>query len=70
MFDAIETAVDQCRLAANNKIHNVAVDIGYLDILDFGMVLNPEMEANSLSFSTIEPGANFNEVIIRGILPE
>jgi hypothetical protein len=70
MFDVIEVAIDQCRLAANNKIHNVVVDIGYLDILDFGMALNPEMEANAISFSTIEPGANFNEVVIRGILPE
>ena len=70
MFDVLEVAVDQCRLAANNKIQTVAVDIGYVDFMDFSANLVKEMDDNCIYIETVEPGRNFNEAIIRGIKAE
>jgi len=69
MFNAVEPAIDVCRLAANNKIYTVVIDIGSFEYLDFIQAFHEEMEANALTYSTTEIGANFNEVIVRGVLP-
>ena len=70
LFTALETAIEQCRLAANNGVHTVVVDIGYVELIDFSLAFHQEMGDNAMTYSTVGNGKNFNEVIMTGILPE
>ena len=66
----MDEIIEACRLAANNKVYHLAVSTSHLgELFDFGEELIREMDANCLSFSTIQDGANYGDVIIRGILP-